>query len=343
MTIILLSITLLFPFLFAGSGPAQGIVGRDGVMFVGSKDADEGWLGVSIQDMNPRLAESMKVKTEEGALVNDVIDKSPAESAGIQKEDIIVEFNGEKIDDANDLVREVRKVEPRKNAAVTVMRSDVKSTLQVTVGEMPRKHRIHAFAPHPPRLLRMNRILSHDVLGMSMQDLTEQLAEYFGAPDNQGVLITEVEKGSAAEKAGFKAGDVITKAGKESVNDIEDIWDEVEEYEEGEKVDFEVLRKGSTITLSVEVDDIGNHRFFDFRHSPRGELKFNFDGPCIDAWGSEFDREIELEIEREVERAKPELDRLKIELERIGKEVKENMKRFKEEIKNTINSLSARV
>ena len=90
---------------------------------------------------------------------------------------------------------------------------------------------------------------------MKLQELTEQLAEFLAVPDKEGLLVTEVKKKSEAEKAGFKAGDVITKIGKESVDNIEDFSEAARDYKEDEEATFEVIRKGKPLSLKMKMPD----------------------------------------------------------------------------------------
>jgi serine protease Do len=93
-------------------------------------------------------------------------------------------------------------------------------------------------------------------LGITARSLNEQLGEYFGAPNNEGVLVEEVEKDKSGDKAGLKAGDVIVRVGKKTVTEVGDISKEIRKLEEGDKVEVEVLRKGTKKTLTVEITDV---------------------------------------------------------------------------------------
>ncbi|HWP82359.1 MAG TPA: PDZ domain-containing protein [Bacteroidota bacterium] len=222
----------------------------------GEEDTDRSkraWLGVSIQDMTPKLAKSMGIKTEEGALVSEVIEDSPAEKAGIEEKDIIIEFNGRKISDADDLMKAVRRTEVGTKVDITVVRKDEQRKIAVTLGKLPRSQaRLFEFAPPRPRV---HIFRSGSVLGVEVMELNDQLAEYFQVPPGEGVLIQRVEKKSAAEKAGLKAGDVILRIGTKSVDEVSDIRRALERYEPGEKVEVEVMRKGAKKTFSVEIEE----------------------------------------------------------------------------------------
>ena len=235
----------------AGAGDKKG-----SVEVVTDNDHQRGgWLGVSIQDISSKLAEKKKLKNEDGAYVSDVIDDSPADSAGVKKGDVIVEFNGRIIDDAGDLVRAVRKTKPGTSATIVVIRDNDKKSLSIAVGKPRHSTHASAFAFTAPPLPRMPLLGATRRWGLQLSELNEQLGEYFGAPNGRGLLVEQVEKRSTGAKAGFKAGDVITKVNKESVEDLRDLSDALDDAQEGEKVQVEVLRKGSTSTLTVEVED----------------------------------------------------------------------------------------
>ncbi len=236
------------------------------VVFIDNKD--RGWLGVSVDDVTPQLARRKNLKVEEGAYVTGVTSDSPAENAGIKEGDVIVEYDGKKIYDNNDLISEVRRTKPGTEVNIAVVRDGDKKILIVTVGKMPREPRGYSFnVPPVPRIHvepHISLMRSSTLYGLTMEDLNRQLGEYFGAPNGRGVLVKSVKRNSEAEKAGFKAGDVIVKIGKESIADVDDIWDVLREYKDGEKAEFEVLRKGATqkLTLTIDEDhDFSFHRF----------------------------------------------------------------------------------
>jgi membrane-associated protease RseP (regulator of RpoE activity) len=317
---------LSLPILLGNTACAHDDGNPTHIVKVNQSSSDRGWLGVSIQDMTPSLASSMGIKTEEGALVNEVIEDSPAASAGILDEDVIVEFNGRNIYDADDLMRAVSKAESGKEVDVVVMRKGEKKSLRVTVGKYPRKHKSYSYSFRAPKTPRVHVFGSHHMYGLRLSELNKQLGEYFGAPKGRGVLVEEVEEKSAAEEAGFKAGDVIIKAGEEVVKDIEDIWDGLKAYEEGEKANIEILRSGSKKTLSLAVEGGGHYRFH-----------FNCEPGCNWFRGQLFIPEdlerLEEEIRIELEEIQPELKDLEMELDHVGKELKEHFYDLRDRIK----------
>ena len=243
-----------------------------------------GWLGVSIQDISPKIAKKKDLKSDEGAYVNDVVEKSPADSAGVKEGDVIVEFNGRKIDDADDLLRAVQKANAGSKTTIVVLRNNEKKSLDIAVGKLRRRHMNEGFAATAPRAPHMAIFGKSGMWGLRLSELNEQLGEYFGAPNGKGLLVEKVEKKSTGEKAGFRAGDVITKVNKSSVEDIRDLNEAAEDADKGDKLEIEVLRKGANKILTVEIEeqDIEPSSFnFHFENLPDGEMMREFEMNAI--------------------------------------------------------------
>ena len=101
-------------------------------------------------------------------------------------------------------------------------------------------------------------------MGLHLQTMTKQLAEYFQVPEKHGVLVAEVEKDSRSSTAGFQAGDVITKVEGSTIKDIDDLIEEVSEAEEGKELQFDIIRKGKPLSLRMTYtreDDLEDSSF----------------------------------------------------------------------------------
>jgi membrane-associated protease RseP (regulator of RpoE activity) len=278
-----------------------------------------GWIGIMIQDVNEKIGRKAMVNSEEGAYVKEVIEESPADSTGIQEGDIIIEFNGKILFDSDELMKIVRRTSPGTTVDIVIVRDGQKKTLTLTVGKNKEsKHHMFGAVPDIPD---MHIFIGNRVLGMQLPTLNEQLGEYFGVPNNEGVLIEEVKRQSAAEKAGFKPGDIIIRVGNKTVDEVERIQKELRKYEEGNKVEFEVIRKGAKKTLSIDMEK--NQSFpqnFFFRkphirmfrinpfddaemHLDMDELRSNLDQVQIELRKSiKNNKEIELEIQKHEQR-----------------------------------------
>ncbi len=283
--------------------------------------SERGWLGVSIKDITGTSVKDKDLKTSDGAYVVEVVEKSPAETAGIKSGDVIVEFSGRQIYDAEDLSKTVGRTSPGTKTTVVVMRKGDKKSLPVAVGSPPQ--RASSSRAHAPMIRIFQR--GRGVLGMTVMTLNEQLAEYFGAPNKEGVLIEEVRKESAAQKAGLQAGDVLLKIGSRTVGDVDDARKALRKHEPGEKVEVEILRKGSKKTVTVEIEEGEGPWGFNMpEHSMRPH------GFAAPGWhgedGFEFDLDIEpelMKIERRIEKIAPKIESQSDELrDRIRKEIR---------------------
>ncbi len=214
---------------------------------VTARDTDA-WLGVSVQDMTSSIARSLNTDTKRGAFVTEVFEDSPAERAGLREEDIVVRFDEQEVKDADDLARAVRRSSPGTSYSIEVVRGNEHKTVRAELEKRERQVRTHTF--HMPPIPRWPR---NSIAGMHLITLGDQLAAYFSIPDRHGVLVTEVEDSSPANKAGIVAGDVITKAGGDRIDDTADLDEALSCKDTGETIDVALYRKGTakTVTLTV--------------------------------------------------------------------------------------------
>lgn len=251
-------------------------------------ESKRGWLGVSISDVSSRVAKDQNLKSRDGAYVTDVEEESPADEAGIQEGDVIVEFAGRALFDADDLAKAVRRTEPGTKVPVVVYRKGEKKTLTVKIGEAPRHSRARAFSFRvaPPRIAIFT---TSEMMGMKLMDLNPQLATYFGIKGDEGVLVTEVQKESAAAKAGVTAGDVILTIGKRQIDDVDDVRRALDRYDEGDKVEIGVSRRGEKKTLTATAEAVGEE--FEIPAMPHMRLYRNWEWERGDA-----DLDVNLEV-----------------------------------------------
>jgi serine protease Do len=168
-----------------------------------------GWLGVTIQKVTPALAESFGLDRPRGALVASVVTDSPADRGGMKAGDVITEFDGKKIEDSNDLPLIVARTPVSKRVQVKVIRDKEQMSLPVAVGEL-KAEEVIASAEE-----RKN-------FGLTVQNVTPEIAESLGMDRAEGVVVRSVRPGSAADKAGFRRGDVILEIDRESIKNLSD-------------------------------------------------------------------------------------------------------------------------
>jgi len=169
-----------------------------------------GWLGVQVQRVTPELAKSFGLDRERGALVADVMPDTPAARAGIERGDIIVEFNGRKIEEMTDLPRVVANTPPGTEVPVKLLRKGQERVVQVTIAEMQEE-----------RMAAAGGTLEES-LGMTVQELTPEIARSLGVSETKGVVVTNVEDGSPADEAGVRRGDVILEVNQRKIETLKD-------------------------------------------------------------------------------------------------------------------------
>jgi serine protease Do len=170
-----------------------------------------GWLGVMIQDITPELAESFGLKDAKGVLISDVVEGSPADKAGLETGDIVVEFNGEPVENAHDLSRKVAATRPETTVKIGILRDGSRRTIKLQLGTMPDEEMVAGPA------------VEESSWGMSVQNLTEELASRFGwDPSERGVIITDVEPGSPAAEAKLLPGDLIKEVNRKKIQNLRD-------------------------------------------------------------------------------------------------------------------------
>lgn len=190
-----------------------------------------GWLGVAIQDMNESLAEQFGVAVTEGVLISDVQDDSPAKEAGFERGDILVEYDNKAMSDINQLRHIVAQTEVGKEVTVKVLRKGNEKVLTVKIGEQPSD------------LFASGRSLIGKDFGMSVQNLTEELAKSLGFEGENGVVVTAVEPGSPAAQADVKEGDLIKEVNRERINNIKEFREALRSTEKGKDI-LLLLRRG---------------------------------------------------------------------------------------------------
>jgi serine protease Do len=197
-----------------------------------------GWLGVSIQEMTPELAKSFGLTDNKGALVAQVLTGSPAEKAGIEQGDVIVEFDGKAISESKDLPQVVASTPVGKSVNVKLLRNGKTLDRSVKVSEMEENVAV-ANAP------------AHKTLGITVQNLTPEMARRLRINTDTGVVVTGVEPGSPAANAGIQTGDVIREVNRKPVKDVDDLRQKVEQAKDQNNILLLVKRGENNMFASV--------------------------------------------------------------------------------------------
>jgi serine protease Do len=205
----------------------------------GKGKVTRGYLGVLIQKVTPEIAESLGMDKGYGALVANVSKEGPAEKAGVKVGDVIVEFDGQPVKDSGDLPIIVARTAVDKKVRMKVLRDKKEIVLNVAIGEL-KDQEVVASAPEKGEL------------GLTVQRLTPQMAESLGLEKSEGVVVTAVEPGSAAEEAGIRRGDVILEVDRRTVRNLEEYKKAIAGVAKGRGVLFLVRRGESTLFLALK-------------------------------------------------------------------------------------------
>jgi len=320
--------------------------------------SEKGYLGVALE----------RPDADSGAMIGQVFEDSPAEEAGLEEGDVVLEFDGNEVENTADLVDAVRGSVPGESVELVVLRDGKKKSIEVEMGERERRQIIvdidknfrgpHGRSHHSGDIdvqvfsdggekniwVSDGSDLNSDrgFMGVHLDDLTEQLGEYFGVKGGEGALVTEVTEDSPAEKAGLAAGDIIVKIDDEDIESSKSIHKTLAGSEPGQTVRVSALRKGKSknfdVTLTEVPEDalakrvmkrieiLGDADDIDVRSDRH--FMFRGNGGSHGLFQSDDDSGANVEIihlgddEGVLDELRDELDQLREELEELREEVK---------------------
>lgn len=223
------------------------------------------YLGIGVAEITSKRAGDLNLKEEHGVEITRVEDDSPAAKGGLKPRDVVLEYNGQRVEGVEQFMRLVRETPPGRDVQLSVFRSG--SNQLVTVRTGTRKNLAARLAAEHPLLsggLEMRNFRIPDVpraimswrnsmLGIEGESLDQQLAAYFGV--KEGVLVRSVVKGSAADKAGMRAGDVIVRVQEARVATPREVTDALRAARLGTTVTLEVMRERREVSLSVPLTE----------------------------------------------------------------------------------------
>lgn len=241
----------------------------ENIAVLSSSDDSASWLGVETGEVSADKAKELKLTAERGVLISRVTPDSPAAKAGLKDNDVVTEVNGQRIEGAIQFRRMIHEIPSGRTAQLTVWRDGRTQSMIVTLGKAEERHKSWTkalpsrdFVFQMPEMGEMPSFEWHNDmlaagrprLGIDAEDLSGQLGSYFGAPDGEGILVRGVNNGSAAEKAGVKAGDVLIKFNGSRLRTVGDLRERMAEQREQKTIKLGVLRNRSEMSLDVTLE-----------------------------------------------------------------------------------------
>ncbi len=234
-----------------------------------STDEDgSGWLGVEIGEVTAEKAKDLKLTTQRGVVVMDVEPDGPAAKAGLKENDVITQYDGQVVEGTVQFRRLVRETPTGRTVVMVISRNGATQNVSVALGERSAffekrmKGKMRDFdnalsfsMPSQDFMLAMPPVDARmPALGINAEDLSGQLGSYFGAPDGTGILIREVRSGTAADKAGLKAGDVIVKVDGKAIRKLADLRVVLRDKSDQKTVALGIIRKSAEMSVTVGIE-----------------------------------------------------------------------------------------
>jgi serine protease Do len=197
-----------------------------------------GWLGVSVQDITEDIAKSMKLKDRNGALVADVFTGDPADKAGMKAGDVVTEINGKKIKDTHELLMMIAGFRVGEAVVIKAIRDGQEKVFNITVAE--RKDQEIAGRQ------------GGNAYGMVVQEITPDIAKHLGLSVKRGVIVVDVQEGSAAEEVGIQPQDIILQINKAKIESMKDYLREIGKAGEKEGILLLIRRGRSNLFVPLK-------------------------------------------------------------------------------------------
>lgn len=245
--------------------------------------SNSGFLGVNLAEVTSDAVGRLKLREERGALITGVTTGSAASKAGLQKDDVIIKWNSETMESAGDLSRHIRKTPVGQAVKLGVMRDGREIEVNATMGDrgeyLSERSQMRDQIREQARQVREQARLAREQvrqanqavarirqprnyrMGISLQSMSPQLAEYFGLKDRNGALVVFVHPDTAAAKAGIKAGDVILSIGGETVGSPFKVHQVLRSKSEG-PTEVRVMRDRQERSFTIQLEKAEPNSFF---------------------------------------------------------------------------------
>ena len=331
--------------------PDQSANTRESTIFswdngFGEDESTGAYMGVDIADITPERLSALKLKDERGVEVTMVDQDAPAGKAGVKEHDVILTMNDTKVESGAQLRRMIRETPAGRIVSLGISRDGQPLTLKVQLADRRKspawsahqkdfKFEMPAMPKMPEFDVPVSVVVVHSSLrsGLMVENITPQLGEFFGVRDGRGVLVRSVEKGSRADKSGFRAGDIIVRVNDQPVHDTSDFSHAIRSTNSG-SVTVGIIRekREQNLTLPLpERKDSGEmfDESFDF---PDFDTEANLD------WAKMEDALAALkpQMQYAIEESTRAVQSLRPEIEKATREAREEVERQRPEIERAL-------
>ncbi|MGB8065292.1 MAG: PDZ domain-containing protein [Candidatus Sulfotelmatobacter sp.] len=327
-------VPLLLTFSNAAENSTSDPPGQNWI-FSSEDSGTSSYLGVDIADVTSERLGALKLKEEKGVEVTMVDQDAPAGKAGIKEHDVILTMNGTTIESEAQLRRMIHETPPGRVITLGLSRDGQPMSVKVQLADKhkefawdgPKPGDIHVQIPeiHVPDIdipsINMVVVTSSARSGLMVENITPQLGEFFGVKNGAGVLVRSVEKGSRAEKAGFRAGDVIVKVNDQLVHDTSDFAHGVRSRN-SDSVNVLVMRDRKEQTLTLSLPD---------RNDSSQLLNIEDDEDSLADAQAYYNM---AEVQKEIAKVRPDMEIAGQEASKAAQEVRESLCRAQREIKH---------
>lgn len=299
------------------------------------------YLGVGVRDVTSDSVAQLKLKDEHGVEVTSIDSEGPAAKAGVKEHDVILSFNGQNIEGYEQLRRMIRETPAGRSVKIGISRAGQPLTVTVPLGKREEWSFVKPNAVIIPKMAIPPMTFEWDAPGFTVlqiasrsgatvEDLTPQLGDFFGAKGGEGVLVRNVDRGSPAESAGLKAGDVIVKVAQDRISNTSD-WRRLMRGQKAGPIAITILRDRREQTISIKLPER--------RSSDAATFQFNFpDVPAFDA--AELEKVMK-ELQPQLEQAqKAGMISMKVKQREIERNIERSMKQLERELERQQKELS---
>jgi C-terminal processing protease CtpA/Prc len=319
--------------------------------FGGDEESTGAYMGVDIADVTSERLSALKLKDERGVEVTMVDQDAPAGKAGLKEHDVILNMNGTTVESGAQLRRMIRETPAGRMVTLGISRDGQPLTLKVQLadrrksvawGPKPKdfKFEMPAMPAMPDFDVPVSVVVAHSSMrsGLMVENITPQLGEFFGVKNGKGVLIRSVERGSRAEKSGFRAGDVIVRVNDQQVRDTSDFSHAIRSASSG-SVTVGVVRdkREQNLTLTLpERKDSGTF-FEETFELPEIDAEAHIDLTKLHKELAQLQPQLQYalrESSRAIEESKPEI-------EKAQREAMEELQRAKPDIDRAVREAEA--